>query len=188
MRILLLFLLLLTGCASQSNKISSNASIPNGTWSGIFQYNDIKPDQSKHAGTLSLLLVACENEVRFWSDGGDGVFRTPPVSFRLDSYLGSHIISFKDAAKVQPDWVEIQSLFLAETSPTTAHFQWTRAVSNRDLDASDADRTFFQHGSGVFEHVSVECKKDKIESVAAKAASSMPPNPALQPTPAARLN
>jgi hypothetical protein len=189
LKTLLPLLLLLTACASQPIKTPSNLTIPSGTWSSTFQYSGIKADKSKHAGTYSIVVAACDDEVRIWSNGGDGTYRTPPVKFQVDSYLGSHVISFKDeAGGSQLDWVEIQSLLLVETSSTRAHFQWTRAVSNRDLDADHSNRTFFEQGTGEFEHVGFECRKDQIQTVAAKAIAAMPPNFTFHPTPPARLN
>lgn len=174
LKILLLLPILLVGCASQAIKPTQNESIPNGTWTGMFEYSGVKADRSKHSGIIFIVVAACQNEVRFWSNGGDGTYRSPEVKFHLNSYLGSHTISFKqEAGTLQPDWVETQTLLLVETSATRANFQWTRAVSNRDLEEGKPNRTFFEHGTGKLEHTSIVCQKGEISSVAAKAISVM---------------
>lgn len=158
----LLLTCLLAGCAAQNPGPRPVFSISDGAWEGPIRWDEVRADESKASGTIQLALAACSGEVRVWTQRPDGTFGSPLHGYLIDSNVQSHAIHFVDAAEKQPDWVEIQTFTMLEIDDNRAVIQWTRAVNNRDLPATDRIRTFFYHGIGKLKRISTVCQPSAV--------------------------
>ncbi len=155
--LLLALTLALSGCAATVKHDVVQSSIADGVWAGTLKSELISADNSKREGSSDLLVAACKGVVRIWASDGDGKYRKLGENYVVQSYPDSHLIYFLDAEPKQPDWVEIQSYALLEIDSDRAVLQWSRAVNNRDVEASKKDRYFFSQGITQLRRTSKNC-------------------------------
>lgn len=110
------------------------------------KYKTVSTDNLTDGGSTDLVVAACNGTVRIWGGTGDGKYIKLSEKFVVRSYPDSHLIYFLHAHPKQPDWVEIHSYALLEIGSDRAILQWSRAVNNRDLEASQTNRYFFSQG------------------------------------------
>lgn len=135
--------------------------IPDGVWQGRIDWSGFQADRTSFSGNYGLLIAACNGEVSIWAQNREDSNRYEPVSLRttVQSGADTHVFSFIDAARKQPDWVEIHTYSMLEVSAGIARVQWTRAVNNRDLDPGHGNRTFFHYGTGEFNRTKTTCDR-----------------------------
>ena len=162
--------MLVVGCASAPGdpappRPASPAPPPknmmrDGVWTGRIEWSGFQADRTPFSGSHGLLVAACRGAASIWLQDPDNPGRYSVVSLRMSvqSEADTHVLSFIKAASKQPDWVEIHTYSLLETTADTARVQWTRAANNRDLDPDHGNRTFFHHGTGDFERIQASCE------------------------------
>jgi hypothetical protein len=154
----LLLPLVLAGCATSmpDSKVASTL-LPNGFWEGAIRIGNMT-GQDINPGPHGVRIVTCDGNARVWLiDSKGGPAYTPPITFKVTSLIGTHVISKFDAAKKQPDWVEIQTWVLSELNSKSAAMHWSRSVNNRDVDQAQANRTFAEFGLGTMRRVRETC-------------------------------
>lgn len=109
-----------------------------------------------------MAIAICAGEARIWLKQDDGNYLGPKRDFELHSGLQSYSIQFIDAAPAQPEWVEIQTYILLEKDEDHAAIQWSRAVNNRGLAASDTNRTILEYGSGTLHRTRKTCSNPPL--------------------------
>jgi hypothetical protein len=149
---------LLAGCAtSMSDPKVASTLFPNGFWEGTIRIGNMT-GQDINPGPHGVRIVTCDENARVWLiDSKGGPAYTPPITFKVTSMIGTHVISKFDAAKKQPDWVEVQTWVLSELSSTTVAVHWSRSVNNRDVGETQANRTFAEFGLGTMRRVRESC-------------------------------
>ncbi|RZL35399.1 MAG: hypothetical protein EOP35_14230 [Rubrivivax sp.] len=168
---------LITACASkpsgpaQTPPISTVPStpshdIPDGVWQGRIDWSGFQADGTPSSGSYGLLIAACKGTASVWAQDQEKPNRYSAISLHMAirSEADTHVLSFINAARKQPDWVEIHTYSLLEVTADNARVQWTRAVNNRDLDPSHGNRTFFHHGTGEFKRTQTTCDPRLFES------------------------
>ena len=131
--------------------------MPNGFWEGTIRIGNMT-GQDINPGPHGVRIVTCDGNARVWLiDSKGGLAYTPPITFKVTSMIGTHVISKFDAAKKQPDWVEVQTWVLSELSSTTVAVHWSRSVNNRDVGEAQANRTFAEFGLGTMRRVRESC-------------------------------
>jgi hypothetical protein len=154
----LLVPLVLAGCATSmpDSKVAPTL-LPNGFWEGTIRIGNLT-GQDINPGPRGVRIVTCDGNARVWFiDSKGGPAYTPPITFKVTSLIGTHVISKFDAAKKQPDWVEIQTWVLSELNSKSAAMHWSRSVNNRDVDQAQANRTFAEFGLGTMRRVRETC-------------------------------
>ena len=148
----------LAGCAtSMSDPKVASTLLPNGFWEGTIRIGNMT-GQDINPGPHGVRIVTCDGNARVWLiDSKGGPAYTPPITFKVTSMIGTHVISKFDAAKKQPDWVEVQTWVLSELNSKSAAVHWSRSVNNRDLDEAQANRTFAEFGLGTMRRVRETC-------------------------------
>jgi hypothetical protein len=137
-------------------------AIPDGVWTGSLQSETIKADQSKSSGSGEILIAACGGKLQLLVPNEGGSFRRWGEKYTPVSGIDSHLFYFIKAASKQPYWVDTQTYVLLEIDSKSAKFQWSRAVNNRDLDKSAANRYFFTYGTADLKRTSAECDHNLI--------------------------
>lgn len=148
----------LTGCAtSMSDPKVASTLLPNGFWEGTIRIGNMT-GQDINPGPHGVRIVTCDGNARVWLiDSKGGPAYTPPITFKVTSMIGTHVISKFDAARKQPDWVEVQTWVLSELNSKSAAVHWSRSVNNRDVDEAHANRTFAEFGLGTMRRVRETC-------------------------------
>lgn len=151
--------IMLHGCTT-TQRIAQH-TLSNGVWSGSLTSELISADGSKREGTSDLLIAICKGTIRFWArdaDTDEGYSKLGN-NYIIESSPDSHLIYVLHASPEQPGWVEMQTYALLEMDSDTAALQWSRAVNNRGVEKTKANRYFFSQGITTIRRVNHDCNE-----------------------------
>lgn len=149
----------LTGCATIKSSSGTTSALGNGVWVGTLNFESIKKNNDREQRSHDLLIASCNESIRIWtSNEKNGSYKMIDEKFTIQSYPGTHLIYFLDAAPQQPDWVEIQSYLLMEIDSYNAVVQYSRAVNNRDVNSLHDNRYFTHQGIANLRRMKTSCE------------------------------